>query len=187
MAGRACLILSRLVVRRSCWQSRSREVWRWRVALQAQRIHAGTIDQPRIGSAVREVASRAAFRFDYEVLIDKRSSRLTVALRADRIHLCRRSQILAIERSVRIVAVCALHQPFFHLVMERHVELRFRFRVALEAELVLIRLQQLLTRLAVMNAMATDTAHFVFAMRCAFEVSVLPLMAAQTARVDLLR
>lgn len=88
---------------------------------------------------------------------------------------------------MRVVTVSALHQPFLNLVMERHIELRFCICMALEAELVLIRFQQLLACLAVVNTVAADTAHIVFAMRRAFKVGVLPLMAAQTACVDLLR
>lgn len=88
---------------------------------------------------------------------------------------------------MRVVAVRALQQPLFHLVMERHIELRFGIRMALEAELRLFDLQQLLWRLAMVNAVAADAAHIVLAMRGAFEVGMLPLVAAQTPRVNLLR
>ena len=86
VARRARLILRRLIVCRTA-RLRRCEVRRWRVALQAQRVHARTIDQPRIRSSVREMASCAAFCLHHKVLVDKRSRRLAMALRADRIHL----------------------------------------------------------------------------------------------------
>src|SRR3569833_3029587 len=177
MASRASLILRRLVVCRPTWLG-CRKVRRWRMALQAQRVHARPVDEPRIGPAMREVARCAAFRLHYGVLIHKRPRCFAVALRAHRVHLRRSTQILAIECAVRIVTIRALHQPFFHLVMERHIELRLRLRVALEAELFLLNFQELLACLAVMNAVTADTTHIVLAMCCAFKVCVLPLMAA---------
>jgi len=88
---------------------------------------------------------------------------------------------------MRVVAVRAFHQPFLHLVVEWHVELRLGVGVALEAKLGLLNLEQLLTCLAMVNAVAADAAHIVLAMRGAFEVGMLPLVAAQTPRVNLLR
>ena len=139
----ASLVLRRLVMRRSNGLS-SRKVRRGRVTLQAERVHARPIDEPGIRSAVREMAGAAAFGLHDKVLIHKRSRGLAVALRADRVHLRRRSQILPVKCPVRIVAVGAFHQPLFNLVMKRHVELRFGIRVALEAQLRLLNLQQLL-------------------------------------------
>jgi len=110
------------------------------MALQTKRVHARPVDQSRIWPAVREVAGRAAFRLHYEVLIHKWSCSLAVALCANRIHLRRRSQVLAVECPMRVVAIRALHQPFLHLVVERHVELRLRLRMTLEAELRLLHL-----------------------------------------------
>src|SRR3954471_22202494 len=83
------------------------------------------------------------------------------------------------------MAISALHQALFHLVVERHVELRLGIRVALEAKLRLLNLQQLLRSLAVMNAVAAQAAHIVLAMGRAFEIRVLPLVAAQASRIDL--
>ena len=186
MAGSAGLVLRRLVVRRSNRLAR-RKVGRRRVALQAKRVHARPIDQPRIGSAMREVASCAALRLHDEVFIGKRPRRLAVALRADRIHLCRCAQILPVEGPVRVVAVRALHQAFFHLVVERHVELRLRICVALEAKLRLLNLQQLLSALAMVNTVAADAAHVVLTMCRAFKICMLPLVTAQTPRINLFR
>ena len=151
------------------------------------RVYGRAIEQPRIRSAVREVAGRAAFGLDDIVLIDKRPGCLGVALGADRIHLRRGTKILLVECAVRIVAVGALHQSFFHLVMEGHVELRLGVGVALEAEFRLRNLQQLLLVFAVMNAVAADAAHVVLAVRRALEVGMLALVAAQAPRIDFLR
>lgn len=68
------------------------------------------------------------------MLIHKRSSRLRVTLRADRINLRCRFQILVIETPMRVVTVRAGDQPFFHLVMERLIELRLHIGMALEAQ-----------------------------------------------------
>src|SRR3954451_11303954 len=59
--------------------------------------------------------------------------------------------------------------------------------MALEAQLRLLNLQQLLCSLAVVNAMATDATHIVLAVSCALEIRMLPLMAAQAPRINLLR
>jgi len=65
---------------------------------------------------------------------DKRASRLRVALAADLILLGCGPEHLLPEGAVRVVTVGAFHQAFVDLVMERHVELRFLLRVALEAK-----------------------------------------------------
>jgi len=59
--------------------------------------------------------------------------------------------------------------------------------MALEAQLRLFDLEQLLRRLAVVDAVASDAAHIALAMSSGFEVGVLSLMAAQAPRVYLLR
>jgi hypothetical protein len=85
------------------------------------------------------------------------------------------------------MTIRALHQPLFDFVMEGHVELRLGVSVALVAELRLCDGEQLLTHGAVMNAVTTDAAHVVFTVRRALEISVLALMAAQTACIYFLR
>ena len=186
VADCARLILHRLVVRWSDRLSR-REVRRRRMALKANRVHIGAVQQARIRSAVRRMAGRAAFRLYHIVLVNEWSRRLAVALGADRIHLRRCTQILLIERAVRIVAIGALHQAFFHFVVERHVELRFRFGVALIAKFGLCRRQKLLVIRTVVNAVAAYAAHFVFTMRRVLEIGVLSLVTAQAAGIHFLR
>src|SRR5215469_8512185 len=86
MADGARLILHGLVVRRT-HRLRCSEVRRGRVALEADRVHIGTVEQSRVRAPVREVTRRATLGFDYRVLINKWSSGFGVALRADRILL----------------------------------------------------------------------------------------------------
>ena len=109
------------------------------MALQADRVYRGAIEQTRIRSAVREVASDAAFGLDDRVLISKRSALFRVALGAHGIHLRRGAEVFFVEGAVRIVAVRAVDQPLFHLVMEGLIELRLRVGVALEAEAWAVR------------------------------------------------
>ena len=132
MANGARLILKILIVRRADGQSRC-EIGRRRVALQAQSVHICSIEQARIWTSVRTVAGCATFSLDHVVFIHKRAGRFGVALGAHSILLRAGLEALLAERSVRIVAVRAFYESFFHLVMERHVELRLGVGVALEA------------------------------------------------------
>ena len=181
----ARLILHRLIMRRSNRQA-GRIVGRRRVALQADRVDRGAIQQSRVRSAVREVACSAALGLDNRVLVDKRSGRFRMALGADRIHLRGRAQILPAEGSVRVVAVRALNEAFFHLVMERLVELRLDVGVALEAELRLRYLEQRSRVFCKVNAVAADATYIRFAVSRALEVRMLSLMAGEALRIDFL-
>lgn len=78
---------------------------------------------------------------------------------------------------MRIVAVCALNQPLFHLVMKGHGELWLDVAVALEAELGLLHLEQMLRRAGSMDGVAADAAHITLAVDRALEVS-RPAMAS---------
>jgi hypothetical protein len=106
-----------------------------------------------------------------------------MALGADRIHLRGGPQVLPVERSVRIVTVRALDEAFFHLVMERLVELRLDVGVALEAELRLRYLEQRPCVFCNVNAVASDAAYVAFSVSRALEVGVLTLMAGETLRI----
>ena len=57
------------------------------MALQADGVYVGAIQEARIRSTVREVAGRATLSPDYIVLINERPSRFAVALGADCVHL----------------------------------------------------------------------------------------------------
>jgi len=156
------------------------------VALQADRVHRGAIEQAGIWSAVRRVACRATLGLDDGVFVYKRTGRFSVALGADRIHLRGGSQVLPAKRPMRIMAVSALDQALFHLVMERHVELRLDVGVALEAQLRLRDLEQVILVFAHVNAVATDAAYVGFAMSRTLKVGVLTLVATKTLLVNFL-
>lgn len=176
MAYRARLVLVRLV-------PRVRE--RRRVALLANRIHRGAIQQARIAPPVGKVACRAALGLDRVVLIHKRPGDLFVALRTDGILLRRRLQTLPPQRPMWIVAVRAHHPALFHLVMEGHGKLRPGIGVAIKAQRRLRRLQQVFVILVRMHAVAVDAAHVRFPVAGGLEARMLPVVAFQALPVRL--
>ena len=129
------------------------------MALKAERIDVGSVQKSWIGSSVRCVARHAALGFDYPMLVNPRPRGFRMALGADCVLLRGSPEVLPIEGAMWVVAVGTLDQAFFHLVMERHVERRLRIGVALEAELRLRNLEELLGVFAGMNAVAADAAH----------------------------
>ena len=88
---------------------------------------------------------------------------------------------------MRVVAVGTLHQALFHLVVKGHGELRLDVGVALEAELRLRDLEQVLRIFAGVNAVAAHAADIGFTMAGALKVGVLVLVASQAARIHFLR
>jgi hypothetical protein len=135
---------------------------------------------------MREMAGGASFGLHNSVLVDERSSRFSVALGANRIHLRRRSQIFLIECAMRIVAVGTLDEPFLDFVMEGHIELRLGVGMALEAELRLRDFEQLIFILSRVNIVAADTAYICFAVGGAVKVCVLALMTSKAPGIHFL-
>ena len=157
MADRTCLILGGLVVERRC--TRRREIHRGRVALQAKRVHVAHVQQARIRGAVRRVATDAAFCLEHWMLINERSSRLHVALGANGILVSGGPELNALERTMGIMAVGALHQTFRDLVMEGLGESHLYVGMAVFAELRLRNFEQVSLTLELVNAVATDAAY----------------------------
>ena len=127
--------MTRLVrrgVSRSCSQTRY-EDWRRQVALLANRVHIGAIEKSAIRSPVREMASGAAFGLDDSMFIDEGSGRIGVAFGTHRDLPRRGFPCIFFRNTVRIVAVCALHQTFVYLVVKGKRELRLHVVVALKA------------------------------------------------------
>src|SRR5215212_3498138 len=58
-----------------------------------------------------------------------------VALEAGSVRPCRKSRLLQLDPSVRIMAIAAIHRAFEHLMMEWPVELRLGLVVTRHAEL----------------------------------------------------
>lgn len=119
------------------------------------------------------------------MFIDKWPTRLGVALRADRVLIGRRLQVVVPERAVRVVAVRAAHRAFVHLVVEWHAELRLHVVVALEAKRGLRRLQQLCLVFALVDTMAARAADIRLGMRRALKVRMRARMTLQARLVDL--
>jgi len=150
--------------------------------LVAQSGDSRHIQQTRVLGSVGRMASRASLHLDGCMFEHERSARLGVALGANRVLIGGGLQIVVSEGPVNVVTVAALDQAFVHLVMEGHVEVRLDVGVALEAELGLTGLQQVLI-LGGMNIVTADAAHIGLGVGCASEVLVLAFVAAQALLV----
>jgi len=155
------------------------------VALVAQGVDRRHIQHPGVLRTMGRVATDAAFRLDRGVLVDERPARLRMALGADSVLIGGGLQVIVPEGSVRIVAIAAADRAFVYRMMEGHIEGRLGVGVALEAELGLFGLQQVLGRLRSVDAVAAEAADVGFGMRGAVEVGVRASMAAETGVVDL--
>ena len=105
------------------------------MALQAEQVDVAHLQHVRIRPAVDQVACLTAIRLHRLVLENKRPLLVGVALEAD--FALRRGgpHLIGLHRAMRIMAVGALHQPFIHPMMERHLELRFLLQMACVAKL----------------------------------------------------
>ena len=175
-----------LQLRRSCVHPVNRAGSNWAVALVAQGVDRGHIQQPGVLRAMRSVAGQAALRLDRGVLVHEWPAVLHVALGADRILIGRGPDVVVPKGAVNIMAVAALDQAFVHLVVEGHIECRLHIGVALIAERGLGRLEQRLL-LAAVNVVAADAADARLGMRSTFEVGMRSRMAAQARGVHLFR
>lgn len=155
------------------------------VALVAQRVDGRHVQQAGVLGTVRSVASQTPLGLDRDVFIDERPARLGVALGADQVLVGRGLQVVGSEGAVHVVAVAARDQAFDHLVVERHIERRLSVGVALEAERRLRSLQQLFFFLALMNAVAADTADVRLGVGRAVKVRVRSRVTGQALGVNL--
>jgi len=127
------------------------EIARARVALQAQLAHRIPGQQSARRRPVRLVAGDAAIRLPHLVLKQERALLIDMALYAGlvaaRRHVEHLGSLPHAERrrkaAVRIVAVCALHEPFVNPVLGRHVEQGAHIVVARVTELGLRLRQQI--------------------------------------------
>ena len=156
------------------------------VALVAERVDGRHVQQAGVLGTVRSVASQTPLGLDRSVFIDERPARLGVALGADRVLVGRGLHVVGSEGAVHVVAIAARDQAFVHLVVERHIERRLSVGVALEAERRLRSLQQLFF-LAVMNAVATDTADLRLGVGRAVKVRVRSRVTGQALGVNFFR
>jgi len=157
------------------------------VALVAQLVDVGNVQQPGILRSVRAVARQTAFSLDCGMFEHEGSACLCMALGADRILICCGFDVVVAEGAVNVMAVAALHQAFIHLVVEGLIERRLDIGVTLEAQLRLRCLQQTLFRSGTMYAVAAEAAHAGLRMRRAIKVGVCSRMATEACSIHLLR
>ena len=85
------------------------------VALGAQNVDSRHVQQPRVLRAMRRVAGEATLTLHRGMLVDVRSALLHVALGANRVLIDSRSEVVAPESSVWVVAVVHFTAPSFTL------------------------------------------------------------------------
>ncbi len=134
------------------------------------------------------MAAHAAFGLHGLMLEDERSLFVDVACEANRIPGGRRTELLAHEPAVGIMAIRALNEPFVHPVVERHVELRLDVEVAAVAKGRLALDQQKPILVCLVGRVAAQAAQVVLAVCRAGKVHVVfpRTVALQTALVNLL-
>jgi hypothetical protein len=140
VAYRACLILSRLVVK--IRRASSAAETGSRVTLQAENVLVAGFEQTRIRRAVRGMARFAALSLDRLMLEDEGPLFVCMARVADRILRCRRAQLSRPKTPVGVVAIGALNKSLFHAVVKRHVELWLNLLMTAVTEILLIFDQQ---------------------------------------------
>jgi len=90
---------------------------------------------------------------------------------------------------MRIVAITALHESFINPMVERSIELLFRFKVAAVAKLRLVFLHQKLVFSRIVRIVAVRTAYIVLKMRRSSKVAVFlaVLMTGEAPGANLFR
>jgi len=151
MAHGAGLVFLGLVVGWTDGRLRGHVAHGQRVALQAEQVDLAHSQQARVGRAVWRVATGAAFRLYRQVLVNKRSFFLGMALEAHLVLGHARAQLLGQESSVLVVAIRALHQSLVNAMPVGAAEFGLDLGVALVTELWLLLHQQCLFRLGIVR------------------------------------
>lgn len=100
------------------------------MTLQAQQIDIAQLQHARVRPTMRHVAGLTSIDLYGCVLEHEWSLQIRVTLEADRILRGRSSHLLGLHRTVHVVAITALDQPFIYSMVERHVELGFLLEMA---------------------------------------------------------
>jgi hypothetical protein len=108
-----------------------------------------------------EVTRLASIHLDGRMLEDKRTLLVDVTFEADRVLRRGRPDLFWTYRSVRVMAIAALDQPFVHAMMERHVELGLLLQVACVAKLRLGLYEQELGFFGMVRRMAGDATNVI--------------------------
>jgi len=154
------------------------------VALVAQLIDIGNIQQPCVLGAMRCVAAQATFRLHRGMFEHKRPTRLGVALGADHVLIGGGLDLIVAKGAVSVVAVAALHQAFIHPVVEGFRERRLDIGVAGIAKLRLCGDEEFVFTARRVHAMATGAAYAGFGMGRPVEVGMRAGMASEARRID---
>lgn len=100
------------------------------MALQTELVDVADLQHVRIRSSVNHVACLAPIHLHGRMFINEWPLLVRMAFEADIILSRRRSKLMGFHGAVWIVAVAALHQPFVHSMVERHVEFSLLREVA---------------------------------------------------------
>ena len=91
---------------------------------------------------MRRMTGNAALGLNRSMFVNKWSLLVYVTLDASCVCAGRKSRLLELEATVRVVAIAALHCTFQHLVMERQIELVLGLGVTTHTQLRFARLEQ---------------------------------------------
>jgi hypothetical protein len=138
------------------------------VAGQAQQADVAVLQHVRVGPAVRYVAGRAAFRFHSGMFEHERPLLVGMTLETDHIARGRSSHLADLvsrlpipTRTMLIVTIRALNQPFVYTMTKRHIELGFLLCMARVAKLRLSFYQQFFRCSCVMRRVTANTTHII--------------------------
>ena len=159
------------------------------MALQAEQIDVAQFQHVGIGSAMCQMAGLTSINLHRLVLEYKGALLVGVAFEANCVLRGGSAHLFGTHRTVHVVAIAALDQPFIHAMMERHVELGFLLEMACVAKFGLGLYQQEIRFVAVVRRMAGDATHVIPRMLRSDGIHVLRAagMASEAARVDFFR
>ena len=100
------------------------------MALQAQHIDLAYAQETRVRGAVWSMATGAAFRFHWHMLVYKRSARIGMALDASSVAAGQSLGLAKCGSAVNVVAVAAMNQSFVYAMVIRPGKLSFGIGVA---------------------------------------------------------
>jgi len=183
VAHGAGLIFRRLVVHGTAGPDR-----REGVALQTEHVHEAYFKEPGIGGTVGRVATAATLGLYRNMFVDEGSLLVDVALVADGIAAGQGLQLPDRRRSVRIMAVSALHQALVDAVVIGLGKIRLGRRMAAVAQLGLFVDQEMLILHRMMGRVAVETSDGATGVGGFGKMGLLTTFAvtAQTARARLL-
>lgn len=182
VAQNAGLILLGLVVRRPQGAKR-----RSAVTLQTQQVDQGHAQKARIGRAVRRVATHAAFRLHWHVLVNEGALLIGVALVADGIASGSGTHLAQRRRAMHAMAVAAGDESLIHAMVVGTGKLGAGRGMATVAKFGLRLDQQFALFFRVMRAMAIEAADIVARVSGRAKVLLLAglTMALETAPAGL--